>query len=294
MNSVIHLLFKILLAIYILGQFQISGYVQSGLTSLFNTPFQGSRGLKKANCKVFVHPFFSAPSRLRLYQMSSSAAGRQAVLPPLKPFSFVRDELRPYAMELHSKDQAKEGKQTAQTPFTKWTPTRQNYLQFLVDSLQVYKTFESSISHHPKLVPLRNTGLERSHALEDDIEWMLQFDTSLTRPTCGQAGLNYADYIKNLIGKSLPRFICHYYNFYFAHTAGGRMIGLKMSELLLDRHTLKFFQWNGDLKTILEQTKDKIDNLATTWEDAERKDCLEETLATFEFGGSLMMYLNPH
>lgn len=24
-----------------------------------------------------------------------------------------------------------------------------------------------------------------------------------------------------------PAFVCHYYNYYFAHTAGGRMIGSK-------------------------------------------------------------------
>jgi heme oxygenase len=31
------------------------------------------------------------------------------------------------------------------------------------------------------------------------------------------------------LAKSDPQaFICHYYNFYFAHTAGGRMIGNKV------------------------------------------------------------------
>lgn len=28
-----------------------------------------------------------------------------------------------------------------------------------------------------------------------------------------------------------PAFICHYYNHYFAHTAGGRMIGAKVSQV---------------------------------------------------------------
>lgn len=30
----------------------------------------------------------------------------------------------------------------AQIPFTAWEPTRQNYVQFLVDSLLVYETLE--------------------------------------------------------------------------------------------------------------------------------------------------------
>jgi heme oxygenase len=36
--------------------------------------------------------------------------------------------------------------------------------------------------------------------------------------------------------------MCHYYNFYFAHTAGGRMIGKQMSALLLDKKTLDFYK----------------------------------------------------
>lgn len=42
--------------------------------------------------------------------------------------------------------------------------------------------------------------------------------------------------------KSLPAFVCHYYNHYFAHTAGGRMIGKKMAAMLLDGHELHFYQ----------------------------------------------------
>lgn len=38
-------------------------------------------------------------------------------------------------------------------------------------------------------------------------------------------------------------FTCHFYNFYFAHTAGGRMIGKMMSDKLLDGHKLNFYLW---------------------------------------------------
>ena len=42
-----------------------------------------------------------------------------------------------------------------------------------------------------------------------------------------------------------PAFVCHFYNQYFAHTAGGLMIGKKMSDALLDGRTLEFYKW-GD------------------------------------------------
>ena len=41
---------------------------------------------------------------------------------------------------------------------------------------------------------------------------------------------------------NIPKFICHYYNYYFAHLAGGRMIGKQMSKLLLDGETLEFYK----------------------------------------------------
>lgn len=38
----------------------------------------------------------------------------------------------------------------------------------------------------------------------------------------------YSRLLKELAANDPPAFICHYYNFYFAHTAGGRMIGNKV------------------------------------------------------------------
>ena len=44
--------------------------------------------------------------------------------------SFVQDELRPYAMRLHSRDQApREGTMPAQKPFTKWEVSLPQYAQ---------------------------------------------------------------------------------------------------------------------------------------------------------------------
>lgn len=43
----------------------------------------------------------------------------------------------------------------------------------------------------------------------------------------------------------MPAFLCHFYNTYFAHSAGGKMIGTKLSAVLLDRHKLHFYQYEG-------------------------------------------------
>ncbi len=43
-----------------------------------------------------------------------------------------------------------------------------------------------------------------------------------------RTGLTYCLLLEKLAKEDPPAFICHYYNFYFAHTAGGRMIGNKV------------------------------------------------------------------
>lgn len=51
--------------------------------------------------------------------------------------------------------------------------------------------------------------------------------------------------------------------------------------------------WEGDVKQLLEDAKSKIDVIAETWSAEEKQACLEETIACFRFGGSLMVYLKP-
>jgi heme oxygenase len=167
----------------------------------------------------------------------------------VKEYSFVQDDLRPYAMKLHTKDQApKEGKEAAKVPFTQWNYGRADYLRFLVDSLTVYETFDKIVASNPALASLQNTGLERSAALKEDIQWMVKTDPTLTVPECGESGREYAKLLEKLAAESIPKFLCHYYNHYFAHTAGGRMIGKKVAEKILDNATLKFYEWDSDVK----------------------------------------------
>jgi len=160
--------------------------------------------------------------------------------------SFVQDEMRPYAIKYHSRDQTSQGQLPAQVPFTKWNPTRQDYLHFLVDSLAVYDLIETAVSVHPVLRQIRVPELERTAALRQDIEWMCQFDPTLTVPTTGAAGLAYTAFLQKLLEASdLPGLVCHYYNQYFALSAGGLRIGQFLSGKLLGGKKLSLYNFEG-------------------------------------------------
>jgi heme oxygenase (biliverdin-producing, ferredoxin) len=208
----------------------IEGFVSSGVSHPLARNKWISRDVKPRVTQYFANPTKTAE-------------------PTTKEYSFVNDELRSYAMKLHTRDQApKEGQQKAETPFTQWQPQRSDYLQFLVDSLEVFVAFEDIVNDIPALSPLKSTGLERTKQLREDISWMTKYDSSLSVPACGENGKRYAAVLKSLAAESVPKFICHYYNHYFAHTAGGRMIGKKMCDMLLEGNMLKFYQWDGDVK----------------------------------------------
>ena len=160
-------------------------------------------------------------------------------------FPPILDELRDVAMRLHTREQApREGQAEAPAkPAEPRVPTHMDYLQFLVDSRAVYEVIEEIVNGNEKLATFRNTGIERTVELEKDIAWMCEkFD--LQRPDVGTAGMTYAKELKAMVESDddIPEFMCHYYNYYFAHLAGGRMIGKQMSKLLLDGETLEFYK----------------------------------------------------
>lgn len=72
----------------------------------------------------------------------------------------------------------------------------------------------------------RNTGLERAENLAKDLEWFKEQGHSVPEPST--PGIDYSLYIEQLSKEDPQSFICHFYNTYFAHTAGGRMIGKKV------------------------------------------------------------------
>jgi hypothetical protein len=68
----------------------------------------------------------------------------------------------------------------------------------------------------------RKTGLERSEGLGKDLEWLSQQGFVIPEPS--NPGVSYAKYLEELAEKSAPLFLCHFYNIYFAHVAGGQVI----------------------------------------------------------------------
>ncbi|TXG61262.1 hypothetical protein EZV62_012625 [Acer yangbiense] len=202
------------------------------------------------------------------------------------------EEMRFVAMKLHSKDQAREGekevKEPEERPVTKWDPSVDGYLRFLVDSKLVYDTLEDIVQKapFPSYAEFRNTGLERSEKLAKDLEWFKEQGYAIPEPS--SPGIHYAEYLKELSEKDPQAFICHFYNIYFAHSAGGRMIGKKVAEMILDNKDLEFYKWDGDLSQLLQNVRDKLNQVAESWTREEKNHCLEETEKSFKFSGEIL------
>lgn len=195
-------------------------------------------------------------------------------------------------MKLHTKDQAKEGEQeTKQKPLGKWEPTKQGFIQFLVDSKVVFDTMETIMREgdQPVYRTFVNTGLERSEALSKDLAWFESQGFEIPPPD--EAGSTYASYLQELARTDTPAFICHFYNVYFAHSAGGRMIGRKVSELILDGRDLHFYQWEGELPDLLAAVKERLNEAAESWTREQKDHCLDETEKSFKYSGQLLRLL---
>ncbi|CAI9100137.1 OLC1v1037077C1 [Oldenlandia corymbosa var. corymbosa] len=219
---------------------------------------------------------------------SSSTAEKQKKRYPGEAKGFV-EEMRFVAMKLHTRDQAKEGEKEPQgQPVAKWEPSIDGYLKFLVDSKLVYDTLEKIVENptFPEYAEFRNTGLERSERLAKDLEWFKEQGHAIPEPSA--PGVSYAQYLEELSGKDPQAFICHFYNIYFAHSAGGRMIGKKVAEKLIDKKELEFYKWDGDLSQLLQNVRDKLNKVAESWTREEKNHCLEETEKSFKFSGEIL------
>ena len=204
------------------------------------------------------------------------------------------DELRQYAMALHTKEQAPGSGKAASPPPSErkaFAPTKTGVLRFLEESKVVYDEFERIIESDEsgRYACLRNTGLERGAALAEDIDYMV--DTWGLRASARQVdgpGSMYAAKIRDLAENNPPAFICHYYNFYFAHTAGGRMIGKQVSEAVLDGWMGAFYRWDGNVSVLLNGVRDSLNEMGSGWSEEEKRASMEETPETFKMAGSLM------
>lgn len=206
------------------------------------------------------------------------------------------EEMRFVAMKLHTKDQAREGGKEAKPNRPKFAPTREGYLSFLVESKVVYDALETlmATASHPSYANFQNTGLERSAALEKDIAVLSnEYALQVPVPAADGPGRTYADLLTKLAVEDPPAFMCHFYNVYFAHSAGGRMIGKMVSDSILDGKKLAFYEYEGNMKDLLEKVKEKINAGAEEWSRDEKDHCLEETEKSFKYSGGLLQCIMP-
>eukprot|EP01025_Chloroclados_australasicus_P015321 TRINITY_DN1731_c0_g1_i1.p2 TRINITY_DN1731_c0_g1~~TRINITY_DN1731_c0_g1_i1.p2 ORF type:complete len:277 (-),score=27.24 TRINITY_DN1731_c0_g1_i1:272-1102(-) len=217
--------------------------------------------------------------------IAESTAAREA-----QALDFL-SEMRSVAMKLHTKEQSpKEGESKKQsTPVQKMQPTLQGYFNFLIQSKIVYDKFEQIFkeAQRPEYANFQNNGMERGATLDRDIKWFKETYDVQEDPSIA-CGSDYAKLLDEIATKSPPKFICHFYNHYFAHTAGGVMIGRMVAKSILDGHTLDFYKYEGDLKQKQTEIRNEINLLAESWNQEERQQSLDETVNTFYWGGELL------
>jgi heme oxygenase len=61
------------------------------------------------------------------------------------------------------------------------------------------------------------------------LEWFKQQGHTIPEPSA--AGIGYASFLEELSEKEPQAFITHFYNLYFGHSAGGVLIGKKVTTL---------------------------------------------------------------
>ncbi|KAM0833798.1 hypothetical protein ACQ4PT_064047 [Festuca glaucescens] len=187
---------------------------------------------------------------------------------------------------MHTKDQAREGEEEPDELSVNLArePTVEGYVQFLVDSKLIFQTLEDIVDRAvvvPSYVDFRNTGLERSEALKKDLKWFSEQGHTIPEPSA--PGIAYASYLEELSEKDPQTFMCHFYNVYFAHSAGGRMIGTEISEKILNKKELEFYKWEGTLSQLLQDVRTKLNQVASSWSREEKNHCLAETEKSFTY-----------
>ncbi|XP_019100878.1 PREDICTED: heme oxygenase 4, chloroplastic-like [Camelina sativa] len=211
---------------------------------------------------------------------------------PGEPKGFVQ-EMKFVVMKMHPREHANEGKKEFNGPVSTWNFTIEGYLKFLVDSKLVFDTLEEIIheSNVPSYVELKNTGLERAENLRRDLEWFKEQGHEIPEPMV--PGKAYSKYLKNIAEKDHPAIICHFYNINFAHSAGGRMIGTKVSEKILNNKELEFYKYDGQLSELLQNVSQVLNKVAELWTREEKNHCLEETETSFKLYWEIFRYLLP-
>ncbi|XP_058089059.1 probable inactive heme oxygenase 2, chloroplastic isoform X2 [Magnolia sinica] len=187
-------------------------------------------------------------------------------------------------MKQDEEEPAADGDSDADT----WQPSMEGFLKYLVDSKLVFETLDHIVdeSNHVAYAYFRKTGLERSESLSKDLEWFRQQDIVIPQPS--PPGISYAEYLNEIAEKSAPVFLCHFYNIYFSHIAGGQVIVKQVCDGLLEGREMEFCKWEGDVQELLKDMREKLNKLGEYWSRDEKNKCLREAAKSFRFSGQII------
>nr|AET97567.1 heme oxygenase-2 [Brassica juncea] len=146
----------------------------------------------------------------------------------------ITEEMRFVAMRLRNangkkvdpaNDKEQEGEDGDELEGETWSPSKEGFLNFLVDSKLVFDTIERIVdeSEDVSYAYFRRTGLERCESLEKDLEWF-RTTQGLAIPEPSQVGVSYAKYLEEEAKENAALFLSHFYSIYFSHIAGGQVI----------------------------------------------------------------------
>ncbi|KAK4434454.1 putative inactive heme oxygenase 2, chloroplastic [Sesamum alatum] len=169
-----------------------------------------------------------------------------------------------------------------------WQPSMEGFLKYLVDSELVFSTVERIVDESTDVsyVYFRKTGLERSDCISRDLKWLGEQGNVIPEPS--SPGITYVQYLKELAEKSPPLFLCHFYNIYFSHIAGGQVIAKQVTRKLLEGRELEFYRWEGDAEELLRGVREKLNALGEHWSRDEKNKCLREATKAFRFLGQIV------
>ncbi|CAI0558433.1 unnamed protein product [Linum tenue] len=170
-----------------------------------------------------------------------------------------------------------------------WMPSMEGFVKYLVASKLVFNTVERILdkSDDVSYTHFRKTGLERSEALEKDLQWLAEHH-GIEIPKPSNQGVVYAQYLEHIAEGSAPLFLSHLYNIYFSHIAGGQVIATQVCDKLLEGEVLEFLQWEGDAQELLKGLREKVNMLGEHWSRDEKNRCLKETSKCFKYMGQIV------
>eukprot|EP00443_Scrippsiella_acuminata_P048674 CAMPEP_0115174724 /NCGR_PEP_ID=MMETSP0270-20121206/3987_1 /TAXON_ID=71861 /ORGANISM="Scrippsiella trochoidea, Strain CCMP3099" /LENGTH=517 /DNA_ID=CAMNT_0002587573 /DNA_START=253 /DNA_END=1806 /DNA_ORIENTATION=- len=206
------------------------------------------------------------------------------------------------SMKLHTRSQAPKHGQTKEpkrVPMSQRSVTKESMLQYLVDSQVAYQAFEDLTAANSEIMELHDTGLERVEVLREDIAELAGRE-GLQVPEPSEHATSYAKRLRELAATDAPRFVCHWYNHHFAHTAGGRMIYAFARKKAFGEDggaPLGFWEKypkagpSNDYKELLAGARARVEACAKDWSPEARRDCAGETPKAFEMSGGLLKSL---